>query len=140
VLTSLLQPLSDRRYRQIEYLSPLLGLAGLLGWVLCWQFKSPVGIVTSMAFVWLMALMGCYIKRREEKGIWMLALLMGGSGALFYVFFLAMSIRDWVQGQAAPGPLVSADFALAAIPLIISIRASWTALIQNREFSRNASK
>jgi hypothetical protein len=93
-----------------------------------------------MAFVWLMALMGCYIKRREEKGIWMPALLMGGSGALFYVFFLAMSIRDWVQGRAAPGPLVTADFALAAIPLIISIRASWTALIQNREFSRNASK
>ncbi len=93
-----------------------------------------------MACVWLMALMGCYIKRREEKGIWMLALLMGGSGALFYVFFLAMSIRDWVQGHAAPGPLVTADFALAAIPLIISIRASWTALIQNREFSRNASE
>jgi len=124
----------------MELLAPFFGFAGLLGWLLCSRFKSPAGIVTSMACVWLMALVGCYVKRHEEKGIWMLALLMGGSGALFYVLFLTMTIRDWAQGRASPSPLVTADFAIAAFPLIISIRASWTALIQSRQFSRNVSK
>jgi hypothetical protein len=66
----------------------------------------------------------------------MLALFFGVSGAAFYILCVAMTVRDRLQGKAPSTALLALDIATSVIVLVLSIRASWTVFIQNRELSR----
>lgn len=136
MLPSFLKPLDDAQYERLEVLAPFYGFAGMLGAWLCVKFKLPAGLLTCLSCVWLMAAVGSYMSRRTERGIWMLALFFGVSGAAFYILCVAMTVRDRLQGKAPSTALLALDIATSVIVLVLSIRASWTVFIQNRELSR----
>jgi undecaprenyl pyrophosphate phosphatase UppP len=91
------------------------------------------GIISAVASVYTGAVFGCYMSRRTERGLWMLALLVAIGTAAFYALVLAMQIRDWLRSTAPQPWWVAVDLAVALGFVKVAIRASWTVVVQNRK-------
>ncbi len=92
-------------------------------------------LVTTMATVFTGAVFGMFAKRKTERGLWMLALLVGIGTAAFYLLILGMELWDWWRGAISPPWWVAVDFAAALIFVKIAIRASFTVFLQNKGLS-----
>jgi hypothetical protein len=91
-----------------------------------------VGILSALAAVFAGAAFGCYRTRKTERGVWMLAGLIGGGVVAFLAFATVMRLRDMVAGRGGDPLWLAVDIAVATVPATIAARASWTVVVQNR--------
>jgi len=129
------------RYSEIEYAARertcvLLSVPGLIALTMLVTIGWRAGIISAVASVYTGAVFGCYMSRRTERGLWMLALLVAIGTAAFYALVLAMQIRVWMRGTAPQPWWVAVDFAVALGFVKVAIRASWTVAVQNRLLAR----
>jgi hypothetical protein len=130
-----LKPYTEHEYERIERFAVALMAIGLL-WAAVMSFTGwHYGLITCMASVFMGAAFGCYSTRKTERGVWMLALLIGGLTAGFYLFTIAMEILDYFKLRTPPQWWLALDVATAGMIVNLTVRASWTVIRQNRKLS-----
>lgn len=128
----LFKPYTEAEYQRREVLCVILAALGLIWLVTAGLTGWHFGVITSMASVGAGAAFGSYMSRHTERGIWMLALLFGSGAAFFYLFAIAMEVRDHLQRRTPPPWWLAMDASIACMIVHIIVRASWTVVRQNR--------
>jgi hypothetical protein len=129
----LLRPYSDIEYAARERACGIFFVMGFIAMCVLVAMGWRIGIISAVASVYTGAVFGCYMSRRTERGLWMLALLVAIGTAAFYALVLAMQIRDWLRSTAPQPWWVAVDLAVALGFVKVAIHASWTVVVQNRK-------
>jgi len=134
MLPPILKPYSEAQYDRRESVCGVLMLSAI-AWLVVMYFTTwRIGVLTAVAAVFAGAAFGCYMNRRTERGVWMLALFVGVCVVAFYVLALVMNLRDVLAGRGPVGRL-ALDIAGATALVTVTARASWTVVVQNRKLS-----
>ena len=129
------KPYTDDEYQRREVLAFALMISGMIWFVVLKMTGWNAGTITAFASVFIGAAFGCYMERKTERGVWLLAMLFGGLTAAFYLFTIVMEIHDHINRRLAPPWWIALDFTVAGMIVSIVIRASWTVYCQNRNLS-----
>ena len=129
------KPYTDDEYERREVLALALMILGMTWFVVLKTTGWHAGIITAFASVFIGAAFGCYMERKTERGVWMLALLIGGLTTVFYLFTIVMEVLDHINRRLALPWWLALDFTVAGMIVSVVIRASWTVFRQNRNLS-----
>lgn len=116
----------------------VVGLIGVLAGVLLAGSRVGGAAVLCMAMAWPMAVMGSLSAYRTERGLWMLAGLIGAGIVAFHALVITMQIRDWMRGAPAPPWHVALAAGVVMFTLHVTMRVCWTVIVVNWAVSRDA--
>ncbi len=138
MLPAVFKPYTEAEYAVRERVCFVLFLAAFVWLLIAFPTGWRTLMISSLAAVFTGATFGCYVSRENERGVWMLALLCGCGVSAFYIFTVAMEVRDVLKGHAPLVWWLAVDVAVAGPIVTIAARASWTVFLQNWALSRRS--
>lgn len=132
MIPPIFKPYTEAQYARREVWCSVLMLVGM-AWLATLAVSGwRMGLMTALAAVFAGAAFGCYRTRKTERGVWMLALLVGGGVVVFLAFAAVMRVLDMRAGRGGDPLWLAVDVAGATVLATITARASWTVVVQNR--------